>query len=57
MENIVYFPFAGERESYCERGDDFLDLEGTMILVIQLLLGSARFDVASAEHHQVPYLE
>jgi len=57
MENIVYFPFAGERESYREWGDDFLDLEGTMILAIQLFQGSARFDVASAEHHQVPYLE
>jgi len=57
MENIVYFPFVEKRESCRERGDDFLDLEGTVILVIQLLRGSTGFDVASAEHHQVPYLE
>ena len=57
MENVVYFPLAGKRESYREWGDDFLDLEGTVILVIQFLRGPARFDVASAEHHQVPYLK
>ena len=57
MENIVYFPLAGKRDSYRERGDDFLDLEGTVIFVIQLLRGSAHSDVAPAEHHPVPYLE
>jgi len=37
MENIVYLPFAGKHELYREWGDDFLDLEGTVIFVIQLL--------------------
>jgi len=27
-----------------------------MILVVQLLRGSARFDVVAIEHHQVSYL-
>ena len=38
-----------------ERGDDFLDLEGTMILVVQFLRGAACFDVSAAEHYQVSY--
>ena len=57
MENVVYFALAGKHESYRRWGDDFLDLEGTVIFVIHLLRGSAPFDVAPAEHHQVPYLE
>ena len=57
MKNVVYFPFARKRESYRECGNNFLDLKGTVIFVIQLLRGSARFDVAPAEHYQVPYLE
>jgi len=48
--------FSGKRETDGQWGDDFLDLEGTMILVIQLLRGVARFDVAPIEHHQVSYL-
>ena len=38
------------------RGDDFLNWEGTMIFVVQLLRGAARLDIASAELYQVSYL-
>jgi len=47
MEDIVYFPFSGQREPYRQGGDDLLDLEGTMIFVVHLLRGSPGFDVSS----------
>jgi len=36
MEDIVIPLLLGEGEMDGEWGDDFLDLEGTMILVVQL---------------------
>jgi len=51
MEDVVDLPFTGKREAYHEWRDDFLDLEGTMILVVQLLRGMACFDVAAIEHY------
>jgi len=53
MKDSVNLPFPGQRESYCEGQDDLFHLEGAMILVVQLPGGSARFDVAPVEHHQV----
>jgi len=49
-------PSPGQRELDTQGGDDFLDLEGTMILVVQFLRGVVRFDVAPVEHYQVSYL-
>ena len=49
-------PIPGQRDSDRQRGDDFFNLEGAMIFVVQLPCGAACFDVASAEHHQVSYL-
>ena len=56
VEDVVNLPFAGKREAYREWRDDFLDLEGTMIPVVQLLRGTACFDVVAVEHYQVSYL-
>ena len=56
MEDIVDLPFPGQRETDSQGGDNFLDPEGTMILVVQLLRRPARFDVAPIEHYQVSYL-
>jgi len=56
MKDVVYLPFPVQRESDCQGRDDHLHLEGAMILVVQLLRGSAHFDVAPVEHHQVPDL-
>jgi len=56
VEDVVDLPFPGQHEPDSQGGDDFLDLEGTMILVVQLLLGMARLDVVSIEHYQVSYL-
>ena len=56
MENIVDFPFLRECEVDSQQGNDFLNLEGVMIFMIQLPQQSARFNVTSIEHHQVSYL-
>ena len=56
MEDVVDFPFPGQREADGQGRNDFLDLEGAMILVVQLPRGAARFDVAPVEHYQVSYL-
>ena len=56
MKDVVDLPFPGQCESDCEGRDDFFHLEGAMILVVQLSGGSARLDIASVEHHQVPDL-
>jgi len=34
MEDVVNFPFSRQREVNGKRGDDFLDLEWTMIFVV-----------------------
>ena len=51
MKNVMDFPFAGKHESDGQRRNDLLDLEGTVILVIQFLRWTARFNVASVEHN------
>ena len=56
MENVVYFPFSGQRQPYREGGDASLNLEGTMILVIHFPRGVACFDISSIKHYEVPYL-
>ena len=56
MEDVVDLPLLRQREADGQWGHDFFDLEGTVILVVQLLQWSTRFDVASVEHHQVSYL-
>ena len=56
MENVVDLPFPGQCEADSQWGNDFLDLKGSMVLVVQFVRGAVRFDVASAEHHQVSYL-
>jgi len=56
MEDIVDLPFSRQREVDGEWGDDFLDLKGTLIFVVQLLCWVTHFDVAAVEHHQVSYL-
>jgi len=56
MEDIVDHPFPRQGEPNSKGQDNLFYLEGTMILVVQLLEGSARFDIASVEHHQVPNL-
>jgi len=56
MEDVVDLPIPRQREADSEWGDDFLNLEGTMILVVQLPQGAAGFNIPSAEHHQVSYL-
>ena len=56
MEDVVYLPFLWECQADGERGDDFFDLEGTMIFVVHLPRGAAHLDIASVEHNQVPYL-
>jgi len=56
VENVVNLPLPRQCEADGQWGEDFLNLEGTMVFVIQFLQGTARFNVASAEHHQVPYL-
>jgi len=53
MEDVVDLPFPGEGESDSKGRDDSFHLKGAMVLVVQLPRGSARFDVASVEHHQV----
>ena len=49
-------PLSGQCEADGQWGNAFLDLEGTMIFVVQLLRWSARFDVTAVEHYQVSYL-
>ena len=39
-----------------EWGDNFLNLEGTMVFMVQFFRGATRFDVAATEHYQVSYL-
>jgi len=56
VKDIVDFPFPGQCEADGQWGDDFFDLKGTMVLVLQLLRGAACFDVAPVEHYQVSYL-
>ena len=56
VEDIVDLPFPGQPEADGQGGGGFLDLEGTMILVVQFLRGVMRFDVASVEHQHVSYL-
>ena len=56
MEDVVDLPLPEQREVDSERGDDFLNLKGAMIFVVQLFQGSARLDVALVEHYQVSYL-
>jgi len=56
MEDIVDLPLPRQRETGGERRDDFLNLEGTMIFVVQFSRGSARFDIVSVEHNQISYL-
>ena len=56
MEDIVDFPSPGKRGADGKRGDDFFDLEGTMILAVQLSRGTTCLDVSATEHHQVSYL-
>jgi len=56
MENVVNFPLSEKCEIYHKWGDDFLNLEGAMILVVQLLRWSVSFDFVSAEYNQVSYL-
>jgi len=41
VEDVVDLPFPGQREADGQGGDDFLDLEGTLILVFQFLRGAA----------------
>jgi len=53
MENVVYFPLSGQRQPYHKGGDDFLDLERTMILVIQFPRRAARFDISAVKHDEV----
>ena len=53
MEDVVDLPFPGQREFDGEWGDDFLDLEGAVVLVIQLLGGAPSLDVPTIEHYQV----
>ena len=56
MEDIVDLPFLGKCESNHEERDDLFHLERAMNLVVQLPGGSARFEVAPIEHHQVSNL-
>jgi len=56
VEDVMDLLFAGKREAHREGRDDFLNLESTMILVVQLLRGMACFDVSAAKHHQDSYL-
>jgi len=56
LEDIVDLPFPGQHEADSQGGNDLPDLEGTVILVVQLLRGAARFDVASIEYYQVSCL-
>jgi len=56
VENIVDFPFSRQHEPDSKWGNDRLNLDGTMILVVQFLRRLARFNVASVEHNQVSYL-
>jgi len=53
MQDVVNLPFPGQCKSNYKGQDDFFHLEGAMILVVQLLGGSARLDVAPVEYHQV----
>ena len=56
MENVVDFPFPGKCKTYRKWGNDFLNLEGAMILVVQLLRGSACSDVAPIVYDQGSHL-
>ena len=56
LEEVVNLPLPGKCESDGEGRDDLFHLEGAMIFVVQLFRWSTRFDVASVEHDQVPYL-
>jgi len=56
MEDIVDLPFPGQCETDGQGGDNFLDLKGTMVLVVQFLREAACFDVALVEHYKVSYL-
>jgi len=56
VEDVVDLPLPEQREVDSERGDDFLNLKGAMIFVVQLFQGSARLDVALVEYYQVSYL-
>ena len=56
MEDVVDLPFSRQREADGKWGDDFLDLEGTIIPVVPLFRRAARFNVVAIEHYQVSYL-
>jgi len=56
MEDIVNLPLPGKGEPNSEGRDDFLHLEGTIVLVVRLPEWPARFDVAPIENYQVPDL-
>jgi len=56
VEDVVDLPFPEQHEVDRQGGNDFLNLAGAMILVVQLLRRAARFDVAPIEHYQVSYL-
>jgi len=56
VEDVVDLPFPRQREADGERGDDFLNLKGTVVFVVQFLRRAARPNVASAEHDQVSHL-
>ena len=56
MEDIVDLPLPRQREPNHEGENDFLNLKGTMVFVVQLLRWLACFDVSAAEHYQISYL-
>jgi hypothetical protein len=53
MEDIMDLPFVGQHEFDGEWGDDSLDLEGTMILVIQFARGALSLNGLTVKHSQV----
>ena len=56
VEEVVNPPFPRKRESNGKGRDDLFHLEGPVIPGVQLPGGSARFDVAPVQHHQVSNL-
>ena len=56
VKDVVDLPLSRECESDREWRNDFFELEGDMILVVQLPRRSARLDVAPTKHYQVSYL-
>src|SRR3981081_3990819 len=49
----MFPPFGWEGEPDGRRRDNFFDLEGTVVFVVQLPRGSLCFNMATVEHYEV----